>query len=149
MQGCQLLNDLCPYYVGGKENEHGRDFWTRIHALLARELGLTELSPEYWGYYDKQNHWQSGHNTTVKMCETWMLEAFDGKLPADRFIKERLSLVEIGFRQHEDFVAGLNAKLAENIAIAEMFDQSSTQRHPSVARQERRWRTSGKCQLER
>ena len=48
-----------------------------------------------------------------------MLQPFDGKISADRFIKERLSLIEIGFRQHENFVAGLNARLAENITIAE------------------------------
>jgi hypothetical protein len=122
-QGCQLLNDVCPYYVDGKENEHGRDFWTQIHDLLARELGRKELSPQHWGFYNKQNLWQGGRHTTVQMCETWMLEPFDGKISADRFIKERLSLVEIGFRQHENFVAGLNAKLADNITIAELFDQ--------------------------
>ena len=90
--------------------------------MLARELGLTELSPEYWGFYNKQNQCQGFPNTAVQMCEKWMLEPFDGKLSADRVIKERLSLVEIGFRQHENFVAGLNAKLAEKIAAAEKFD---------------------------
>ena len=30
---------------------------------------------------------------------------------------------QIGFRQHESFVAGLNAKLAENVTAAELFDQ--------------------------
>jgi hypothetical protein len=123
VQSCQLLNDACPYYVGGKENEHGKDFWTQIHDLLARELGLKELSRQHWGFYNKQNLWQGGRHTTAQMCETWMLEPFDGKISADRFIKERLSLVEIGFRQHENFVAGLNAKLAANITVAELFDQ--------------------------
>jgi len=123
VQGCQLLNDVCPYYVDGKENEHGKNFWTRIHDLLARELGLKELSPTHWGFYNKQNLWQGGRYTTAQMCETWMLEPFDGKISADRFIKERLSLVEIGFRQHENFVAGLNAKLAATITAAELFDQ--------------------------
>jgi hypothetical protein len=52
-----------------------------------------------------------------------MLQPFDGKISADRFIKQRLSLVEIGFRQHENFVAGLNAKLADNVTIAELYDQ--------------------------
>lgn len=104
MQGFQLLNDVCPYYVDGKENERGKFFWARIHDLLARELGLKELSPQYWGFYDPQNQWLSGQNTTVKMCEAWMLTSFDGKISADRFIKERLSLVEIGFRQHEKFL---------------------------------------------
>ena len=122
VQGCQLLNDVCPYYVDGKENKLGKDFWRQIHDLLARELGLKDLSPEYWGFYNKQNQWQSGRYTTAQMCEAWMLQPFDGKISADRFIKERLSLVEIGFRQHENFVAGLNAKLAENIAVAEKFD---------------------------
>jgi hypothetical protein len=126
VQGCQLLNDVCPYYVDGKES--GKDFWTRIHDLLARELGLKELSPQYWGFYNPQNQWLSGQNTPVKMCEAWMLTPFDGKIPADRFIKERLSLVEIGFRQHENFVAGLNAKLAENITTAELFDKRGEQR---------------------
>ena len=124
VQSWQLLNDICPFYLKNKESEHGKDFWTRIHALLARELGLKELSPEYWGYYDKQNHWQSGRHSAVKMCEAWMLEPFDGKISSDRFIKERLSLVEIGFRQHGNFVAGLNARLAENIAAAELLDRS-------------------------
>jgi hypothetical protein len=124
VQGYQLLNDICPYYMDGKENQHGKDFWTRIHGLLARELGLQELSPEYWGFYNKQNLWQSGRNTTAQMCETWMLTPFDGKISADRFVKERLSLVEIGFREHENFVAGLNGKLAENIVAAEIFDKT-------------------------
>lgn len=123
VQGWQLLNDVCPYYVDGKEDKHGKDFWTRIHGLLARELGLTELSPSYTGFYNKQDQWQGVHHTTVQMCEKWMLVPFDGKVSADRFVKERLSLVEIGFRQHENFVAGLNAKLADNILIAESFDQ--------------------------
>ena len=57
-----------------------------------------------------------------------MLQPFDGKISADRFIKARLSLVEIGFRQHENFVAGLNARLGENIRKAEWFDLQRGQR---------------------
>lgn len=121
LQGYQLLNDICPYYVDGRES--GKDFWTRIHELLARELGVKELSPQSWGFYNPQQQWLSGQNTTVKMCETWMLTPFDGKIPADRFIKERLSLIEIGFREHETFLAQLNAKLPASIMMAELFDQ--------------------------
>jgi AbiJ N-terminal domain 4 len=47
VQGSQLLNDLCPYYVDGKEKVLGMEFWTKMHELLARELGLKELSPQY------------------------------------------------------------------------------------------------------
>ncbi|SCB25296.1 hypothetical protein GA0061098_100423 [Bradyrhizobium shewense] len=123
VQGYQLLNDLCPYFVDGKTDKYGKDFWTRIHDLLARELGLKELSPQFWGFYNKQDQWQSGRYNTAQMCETWMLTPFDGKISADRFVKERLSLVEIGFREHENFVAGLNAKLVGSIAAAEQLDQ--------------------------
>jgi hypothetical protein len=128
VQGFQLLNDVCPYYVNGRESEHGKEFWTQIHDLLARELGLKELSPQYFGFYNPQNLWLSGQNTTMKMCEMWMLEPFDGKLPADRFIKERLSLVEIGFRLHEKFLAGLNATLTDSIKAAELFDKRGERR---------------------
>ncbi|MET3264174.1 hypothetical protein ABIF38_005680 [Bradyrhizobium japonicum] len=126
VQGYQLLNDICPYYVDGNEDKRGKEFWTLIHDLLARELGLKELSPPYVGYYNKQNQWQGYHPSRVQMCETWMLETFDGKTSADRFVKERLSLVEIGFREHEKFLATLNANLAGNIAIAEGFDRTVT-----------------------
>jgi hypothetical protein len=61
-----------------------------------------------------------------------MLAPFDGKIPADCFIKERLSLVEIGFRQHENYVARLNAKLAENIANAEISDKTFKRGGPRV-----------------
>jgi hypothetical protein len=128
VQGFQLLNDICPYHVNGTENAQGKIFWTQIHDLLARELGLKELSPQQWGYYDAQKHWWSGRYTTVQMCEKWMQESFDGKISADRFIKERLSLIEIGFRQHESFVAELNAQLSDNITKAEMFDQRGQRR---------------------
>lgn len=124
VQGYQLLNDICPYYVDGNEQKAGVEFWTCIHDLLARELGLSELSPRIWGFYTPQKHWMSGKNTTAKICETWMLTPFDGTIPADRFIKERLSLVELGFRQHENFVAELNAGLAEKLRAARIQDHT-------------------------
>src|SRR5689334_8208796 len=66
--GLPTPDDICPYYVGGKDSEHGKGFWTRIHELLAKELGLKELSPQYWGFYNPQNVWLSGQNTIVKIC---------------------------------------------------------------------------------
>ncbi|WOH51963.1 AbiJ-NTD4 domain-containing protein [Bradyrhizobium sp. sBnM-33] len=110
--------------MDGKVDKQGKDFWKRIHDLLARELGLKELTPQYWGFYDNQNIWRGLENNGAERCEKWMLTPFDGKMSADRFVKERLSLFEIGFREHENFVAGLNAKLAENIATAEIYDKT-------------------------
>ena len=65
-----------------------------------------------------------------------MLQPFDSKISADRFIKERLSLIEIGFRQHESFVAGLNAKLAENVTTADCLTSAASARafgYPATA----------------
>jgi AbiJ N-terminal domain 4 len=80
LQGYQLLNEICPYFVDGKEDKQGKDFWKRIHDLLARELGLKELTPQYWGFHDKQNNWQGFQNNAAQMCEKWMLVPFDGKI---------------------------------------------------------------------
>lgn len=122
-QGYQLLNDICPYYVGGKEDATGKAFWRRIHDRLARELGVQELSPSVWGFYNPQKIWLSGTYDVVRMCETWMLTAFDGNLSADRFVKERLSLVEIGFRDHEQYLQQLNAAFPRRLTDAKLRDQ--------------------------
>jgi hypothetical protein len=117
-QGHQLLEQLFPYYVSGKESEEGKRNWTNLHSLMARELGLRELSPLVWGYWNPSKQWIGGSNPIHKVCETWMLQQFDGSLSADRFIKERLSLVEIGFRIREKEVAHANAELPRKIAEA-------------------------------
>jgi hypothetical protein len=111
VQTFQLLPQIAP-----KELE-GKAFWAQLHALLARELGLQELSPIAWGYW-AQNYYHSGEHPMIKVCETWMLQPFDGSIPVDRFIKERLSLVELGFRKKGDAVAYHNGKLPEYIAQA-------------------------------
>lgn len=97
-----LSEDIAPYYQGGKESEYGVKFWRKLHDQLSRELGLKELSPTAYAYKHVLNgneHFISGTHTLVSVCETWM-----GSLPSgspDRHIKERLSLIELGFRQRE------------------------------------------------
>jgi AbiJ N-terminal domain 4 len=134
VQAFQLLDQICPYYVGGKENDHGKAFWTQLHALLARELGLQELSPLTWGYWSAppQQHWISGVHPLIKVCETWMLQPFDGSISADRFIKERLSLVELGFRKRGEANVEANAKLPEQIAQVRRFELSRASRKGGI-----------------
>jgi hypothetical protein len=119
VQAFQLLDQICPYYVGGNESAQGKAFWTQLHTLLARELGLQELSPIVWGYYGPQKLWLSGTHSMIKVCETWMLKPFDGSISPDRFIKERLSFVELGFRNRGQEVAAANASLPGAIAQAQ------------------------------
>ncbi|MFN3835845.1 MAG: AbiJ-NTD4 domain-containing protein [Glycocaulis sp.] len=97
-----LSEDIAPYYRDGKESEYGVGFWTRLHDELSRELGQKELSPKRYGYYTQRNgnqHFVSGTYALVSVCETWMNGPVAG--PIDQHIKERLSLVELGFRYRE------------------------------------------------
>jgi hypothetical protein len=124
-----LSKDVCPYYkYSGDEDEQGKAFWTQLHGLLARELGVQELSPIAWGYWGDwqgRKHWYSGTNTTLKVCETWMLKDFDGKEVADRFIKERLSLVELGFRMRGNVIAKENAEFPARLEAVERNFQTT------------------------
>jgi hypothetical protein len=56
----------------------------------------------------------------VKVCENWMLQSFNGSISADVFIKDRLSLVELGFRRREQEIAAQNATLQQQIVDAEL-----------------------------
>jgi hypothetical protein len=109
-----LAEDVCPFYSNGKESERGKTFWTELHILLSRELGVKELSPTAYAYYTPwqgNQHLVSGIYPIITVCETWMLREFDNLIPADRFIKERLSLIELGFRKRGDEIADANQKL--------------------------------------
>lgn len=128
VQGFQLLEQIFPYYIGGQESDRGKQTWKNVHALLARELGLKELSPLSWGYWTPQNHWISGTNTMNQVCEAWMLKPFDGTTSADDFIKERISLIEIGFRIRSVEVSAENAGLPKKIADAKAFDRERSSR---------------------
>lgn len=117
-QTFQLVEQIVPFYQGSKEYQYGTSFWTQIHDLLARELGVKELSPKYSGFYNPQQQWVGITNSVAAMCEKWMLAKFDGTSPADVFVKERLSFVEIAFRTRESAVAEANRKLPEAIGNA-------------------------------
>ena len=122
---CRLLvqsfrifaEDVCPYWQNGQENPNSKEFWTDIHSRLSRELGLKSLSElTYYlqrpgGAYPISGTWSMDH-----VCETWVLQDYDGSSSADRFIKERLSFIEIGFRRQGEIVAAENAHLPQKIA---------------------------------
>src|SRR5262245_46700931 len=114
-QGFRILAEqICPYYgQDGKETFWGKSFWTDIHSRLSMELGVKSLLPTV-----------TAHNTTVmgkshvttwtwnvfQVCENWITQDCPGDGVADRFIKERLSLVEIGFRRRGDEIAQTDPK---------------------------------------
>lgn len=96
-----LVEEVCPYWLNGKVSDEGKSFWTELQSKLSMELGLTSLSATHFLY-------TSGHfkkNVPVsaeRICKKWMLTVPSEDEDIDRFISERLSLVELGFRQMAD-----------------------------------------------
>lgn len=104
-----LAEDMYPYYRDGKEDAIGVAFWTGLHSNMSRELGVKELSPIWFSYTTKWNgndHVQTGKNAMVTVCENWMTKAVSGS--PDEHIKERLSLIELGFRGCEAQINAMN-----------------------------------------
>lgn len=104
-----LADDIRPYYRDGNEYPEGTAYWTKLHDSVARELGLTELSPKMLSYTTKWNgndHFQVHRQPMVTICEKWM----EGPVvdSPDIHIKDRLSLVEIGLRMREQEIAAAN-----------------------------------------
>lgn len=120
VQGFRLLSEqICPYYEQNRETAWGKAFWSDLHSLLSMELGLTSLSQLGYSYNTNwmgKTHTGTGSRTMLQVCENWMLESYRDSNSADRFVKERLSLVEIGFRKRSDEIAEENARLPEEVA---------------------------------
>lgn len=90
--------DLVPHVMAGnKKNPNVEPFWRLIHERLSRELGMTSLSKLTFTY----NYSFVGEYTMEQVCGTWMLQPFDdndGTIMCGRYMKERLSLIELAFR---------------------------------------------------
>lgn len=130
-----LTEQICPYYnADGSVSDKGKVFWTDIHSLLSMEFGLKSLSPLAYSHqttWNGKSHTSSGLWPIEYVCETWMLKAFDDSQSADQFIKQRLSLVEIGFRKRDEEIAIANAKLpAATVAALKAIPDSSAFRVP-------------------
>lgn len=125
VQGFRIVAEqLFPYYdVNGQERPEAKVVWDGLNKKLAMELGLKDLSSPVYGYYTElngKNHWTSGSWTKITLCENFVLAKYDGSVPADQFIKERLSFIELAFRQQEEKLSELNASLDRRVQEAEI-----------------------------
>ena len=113
VQGFRIVSEqLFPYYEKGKVRPGALELWDGLNKKLAMELGLKDLSARTYPYTDTyQGKPLSVAATcpTVTVCENFVCADYDGSVPADRFVKERLSFVEIAFRRREEEIADLNA----------------------------------------
>ncbi len=123
-QSIGILKDAMPYYDSSqREIQANKEAWKKIHDLLARELGVKELSPVYYSFqstWNGQPHTQSGSWPWVMVCETYMTQPINPGENPDRIIKERLSLIEIGLRERSLQLAVTNAGREHELRLAKI-----------------------------
>lgn len=111
---------VCPF----KATAANKDLWSEVQSRLSMELGVVSLSPltyNFMGTFNGQPHHYSGSWEIDHVCETWFLKEFDGTDAADRFLKERVSFIELAFRLVEQRIAINNANLPAAIKQADLF----------------------------
>jgi len=100
------------------ENLANKAKWTPLHDKLCRELGLEELSPKNWSHWSKlpggQDYWSTVEYSMDEVCKNFVCAEYDGSIPADRFMKERISFVELAFREREEELKEIHANLGYN-----------------------------------
>lgn len=126
LQQCVCIaKDALPYYdLEGKVRKEQQVKWQSIHARLARELGLRELWQRYFTTTSKGFQgveFQSTHtNEWVSMCEMYATFQYTPQIHGniDRYMKERLSLVELVMRERQNEINELNRTLEQRVADA-------------------------------
>ena len=83
------------------------------------ELGLDELSPRFYSYQTTtvlgQPFTQSGFFTYDAVCKSFVYATYNGAISPDRFMKERISFVELTFRLREEELTASKLELAKMI----------------------------------
>ena len=95
-----------PYYdVHGAEDPWAKKYWQMLNNKLSLELGLDTLSAKVYSYpltFQGTTTNQVGTYSLLDVCKNFVCGKHDGVIPADRFMKNRLSFIEIAFREHEN-----------------------------------------------
>lgn len=129
VQAFSIVKEMAPSYYDyqGKESAAGKAYWKNLHDRIAVELGLQNLSPTAFGY---QQTWQGKvssytHSYTwLAVCENWIFQLPAHSEIADEFVKERLSLIEVAFRDTEEKVAKYAEELPQKIFEAKSRPQA-------------------------
>jgi AbiJ N-terminal domain 4 len=114
VQAFRIVSEqLYPYWtVEGKESVRAKGNWEAIHDKLSMELGLEELSPRTYTWTPALRNGvpQVSFYTLDRLCRNFVVVPYDGSVPADRFMKERLSFFEIAFRHRAEEMEASHAK---------------------------------------
>lgn len=107
-----VSEQVIPYWLDKKVDEPNKELWERVESRLSMELGMQELSPHIYGYYNNYKAWISGSFSMEAVCKSWALTEFKQGMVPDRFMKERVSFVELAFREREQNL-GAKARLTK------------------------------------
>lgn len=122
VQGFRIISEqLFPYYdINGNERPNAKKTWEDMNNILSMELGLDGLSSLAYGFYNPKQEWVGGFYNQMDVCKNFVCAKYDQEIPADQFIKERLSFIEIAFRKREEEIISMNASLPQAIASAKI-----------------------------
>lgn len=123
-----VVKEAIPYYDSdGKKIEANEDKWKTLHDRLSRELGVDELFTRYYSYTNQNALGQaipvSGFFGWDYACEKFVKSdcPSDHQDP-DRFIKERISFIELAMRWRYEEIEKINQNLPKAILEAKLRD---------------------------
>ncbi|SDH57749.1 hypothetical protein SAMN05216466_11150 [Paraburkholderia phenazinium] len=125
-QTVSLAKEIYPVFNrDGKKVEANEAKWELIHNRLAHEYGVTELAQRYYSFVQKgpmgQDWPTSGFFTYDHVCEQFVISQPPSNLAnVDRFIKERISFIELAVRLREEEVAAANVELPRALLTAKI-----------------------------
>jgi hypothetical protein len=141
VQAFRIVNEqLLPYYDWQKKvDERSKATWTSLHNRLSMELGIKELSPTYYSYQGEwmgKPHTYSGFYEMNQVCEAYVTKAYSNQWDPDVFMKNRLSFVELAFRERESQIMLINSHLPGDLLKAKTNDakppRSGSLRAPGI-----------------
>lgn len=101
-QAFTILEELRPYW-GQKDSDKkmAEAFWTNVHKRVSNELGFRWLSEAYYtteaglGEYRREERRQ---RPEIEICRNWVTATPPEGAEIDVYVKNRLSLIEVGLR---------------------------------------------------
>lgn len=122
MQAFRIVGEqVMPRSIDGKPSETTKRKWKTVHDRLSMELGVDDLAPRFSPYqtmYMGRQHTGAFENSIESICKTFVTTRLPAMGSADRYIKERLSFVELAFRQREEEIAAEISTPATGTAAA-------------------------------
>lgn len=110
-----VVEQLFPYYKwDGSVDDLAKSKWTSLHDRLSMELGVHDLSPKAYSYrttVQGRDHVHTGLWPMHEVCKNFVCAQYEPSIPPDRFMKERISFIELAFRAREEELRELNLKL--------------------------------------